>query len=374
MVNIPRRSGGSKHIRGDSSLPPKPPIQPEYRGQRISEAKVPPIYLSSFQELFLERSNVIDRGVREYYSSRSNTVIEENIALKDKKGEEHIVDRVSIYGQMRNVRLDLILSQVKKNEKTILEDIGIAKYLPKEGVGIVPFGREEDDDYPLVKEDFKNDFEASFSEVQQVIGNDQPEYRKFLDTIDLSKPDDMRIFMNWYYQYLDTSLAQSIPTIESILKQPTKQIRSCFFGDGGITRIRFEETWKTQGFLYLPGTTLCLADPFSSYGSSVRYKRKQKSEVMKALERELEWDKNESCLKRNVGTGRLENFVTQQGDDVLVSMLREEKDPSLNSPITHAPLFDVISPANDTVIVSMGTIDPYVDRQSNSFILSKKQL
>lgn len=417
MVLQKRKAAGSKPIRSRPSSPQEPAarIQEGYRGGKIAGANTP-VYIQDRKEIYIAPNNPLDQAVLAYFEQKGYK------AVGEEKG------RVITLSQIKNLRLDHLLNLERKTEDPIFEEnggIGIAKCLPADGVGIAILGREgywypsKEDFNDLYTKDVQDadikattteergrleqqkeqrqKFEENFNDkldefVDNVLKEDPEEEKAFreayrkktgkplninLDEIKSSLTDDTKKagFIGISCGYLYPQLAKLTPTTESVLQNPNKLISLDYVADTGATLYRFDEKtklWKAQGFFYVlekdGKKTLYYADPFSSSGSTVMLIGRMRGELIPVLQKELELDKTDKYLVRNAGNGNLEDAVKEAPAGSIVSMIRED-----NSPITHLPLFDLFSEKKELAVVSVGTVDPYTNRQSNSFVVSNRE-
>jgi len=339
------RGGGSQPIR--TRLP--------YRGQKIQKVSRP-IFLSCYKEPYIDPNDAFDQGVLTYFSNKKDVTIRD-----EAKGK---AVGYKIFGS-KHMDLDQMINAEKSTE--LLDKIGISKYLTGQGAGILPVGRT-DVWYPS-KEDFNDDYDATYKDFIALLQEDEQEHKAFMEAADSL---NMNVSLETLKQGIDKKKFGHIHTaylLGRISSIPAERdfFNADVFADAGVTRYIHDEEAnqvKAQGFLMSLGNTLYWIDPFSSNGSTTLL-RGTLEQKLPLLRKELELDQDENVLKRNAGNGKLEDYVKQQGPMTSVSLIRYESD----SPITFVPLMDLSYNEEQFAVISMGHINPITKRQQNSLVV-----
>ncbi len=346
------RTSGSKPIR-------RQPTQQDYRGQKITKI-TRPIYVGCIRETHIDPNDDFDKGVLAYFNSIKAKITD------DEKGKV-VQQRIG-----KELNLTEMINAEKQSSDDIFNRIGITKYLPGPGVGILPVGRT--DIWNPAKEDFnEEDYSATYDDFVSMLGQSEADLSAFLNA---GKAIGCNLTLEQLKKGMDKTKFAQIHTaylfdILNKIEQDNNFLNADVFADAGITRLRYEEDTKeakAAGFFLSLGNTLYWVDPFSTNGSTATIPGKIEQKIP-ALKKELELDKNETILKRNAGDGKLEDYV-KQARLVSVNLIRYES----ASPITFVPLIDLSSKEEQIAVVSMGYINPITGRQQDSlFVKASKE-
>lgn len=298
------------------------------------------------------------------------------------------------YPLIRQFPLHKALNLPKENKFKWLDDLDLAKYLPKVGVGMLPVGRGNEEygmDYIAPDEFAKKDYMAVIRKfIDEYLKQIPEESSAFfavaaqtglaknigeLETKLRSIDDKFKVQMSETYTlYVLPRLLKSAPTLASMDSYHTKFLCLDCLADTvmrGFAK-RKDGTWSNELVIYPLKRNekiwLYVAAYATKAGLEEKLIGKKKAEMLPIMKEEVKMDATEKSLIGIRGNGDPAQFIEDESNGCLIKARRDT-----NSPYVHIPAIEVTSTMPQMTTLFVGERDVNDKESIENTILITKQ-